>query len=151
MTARSGAAWLPAGVGLVGVSVLLSLLQLVAAPAGRAARPGQPPQSGVAGAASPASPAAAAPQVPDVVVERVVERVKEREVVVTILRVPEGIPASEIAGILERYGVVSSADEFIRLAQARGVTTRLIAGTYHFVEGETLERVLERLAPPLAL
>lgn len=142
------------GLALVGLSMWFSLFDLVALPFQRAGGAGP-----AAGAVSPAptpEPSLSANHLPPPEPSRPerslpdvpVGRIREREVVVTVLRVPEGISAAEIAHILAYYGVVESAEAFVRLARQRGVTTRLHAGTYHFVEGEALDQVLDRLAPP---
>lgn len=136
------------GAALVGLSMWFALFDLARPPA-------HPATSAVPAAQAALPPAAltapnpssqrATPALPDIPAERI----REREIQVTILRVPEGISASEIASILEYYGVVESADAFLRLARQRGVTTRLVAGTYHFVDGEAIDQVLDRLAPSL--
>ena len=65
--------------------------------------------------------------------------------VVVDIEIPQGASASQIADLLKRSGVISSAGEFESAVTARGDSSRLQAGDYMMATGSGVDRVIDAL------
>lgn len=67
----------------------------------------------------------------------------------SVVVIPTGASAEQIAKILQSAGVISSSKTFLMEVRARGLETRLRPGTYEFTHDEPLESVMNKLVKGL--
>ncbi|MNJ39527.1 YceG-like family protein [compost metagenome] len=109
---------------------------------------GQAP--GANGESKPQTDKPAAPEKPEAGVPKeadaaVINAVKEPEPVTVKYKISYGDSLTEVANGLQKAGVISSSDTFIKEASKRGINKKIRTGTYTFQVGEKHSSIITKI------